>query len=132
MANISVSVNGKSYTMACGDGEEEHLRALAKHVDRHVQELAEAIGSVSESQLFLMASLTVADELSDAVERLRRLEDEVAELRETLGSAQTQSAEHLRLAEANVAKALEQAAERLEAISKRVTELNDGEPGPDA
>ncbi|MGF1455666.1 MAG: cell division protein ZapA [Alphaproteobacteria bacterium] len=123
MADIKVSVNGKSYTMACGDGEEDHLRALAGHVDRHVRELSESIEDVSESQLFLMASLTVADELYDAVDRLRRLEDEMGELRETLGQSKEQSAEHWRSVEANLAGTLERAAERLETISKRVADL---------
>ena len=43
MAVVNVMVNGRAYTIACDDGEEEHLRDLAGHVDARVRELLSAM-----------------------------------------------------------------------------------------
>ena len=34
MAQVTISVNGRDYAIACGDGEEEHLADLAQYVDK--------------------------------------------------------------------------------------------------
>lgn len=75
MAEVDLNVNGRSYRVACQDGEEEHLQQLARHVDARARELS-TLGSprVSDTQLMLMASLLVADDLSEALDRIEELE----------------------------------------------------------
>jgi cell division protein ZapA len=65
MAQIEVEVAGRRYTVACRDGEEEHLRALANLVDKRALDAAAALGSLSESRQLLFASLLLADDLND-------------------------------------------------------------------
>ncbi|HEX9933067.1 MAG TPA: cell division protein ZapA, partial [Allosphingosinicella sp.] len=65
MAQIEVEVAGRRYTVACRDGEEEHLRTLSALVDRRAQDAAQALGSLSESRQLLFASLLLADDLND-------------------------------------------------------------------
>jgi cell division protein ZapA len=65
MASIEVEVASRRYTVACRDGEEEHLRALAALVDKRAQDAAGALGSLSESRQLLFASLLLADDLND-------------------------------------------------------------------
>ena len=50
-------VNGRAYTIACDDGEEDHLRELAAHVDAKVREVMETVGQVGDQRLLLMAAL---------------------------------------------------------------------------
>ena len=66
MAQIDVTVNGRSYSIACDDGQEDHLRDLAAYVDKRVQELVATLGQVGDLKLLVMASLLIADELSEA------------------------------------------------------------------
>ncbi len=66
MAQVTLEMNGRSYTVGCGDGEEEHLVAIAKYVDTKLRELAGQVGPVGETRLFMLACLTLADELADA------------------------------------------------------------------
>src|SRR5262245_53850567 len=83
MAQVTVLVNGRNYTLACEDGEEEHLTALAGFIDSRVAELGIAVGQqVGDARLMLMASLVVADELAVAHERVEELEQEAAQLRQ--------------------------------------------------
>ncbi len=116
MPNISVSVNGQSFTLACDEGEEAHLRSLVRYFDHHVQDLGRSMGSAGDLHLFLMAGLMVADELSSAVERLNHLESEITALKERRGDTVERQEE----AERQVARALNGAATRLEGIIARV------------
>ncbi|MBA3897918.1 MAG: cell division protein ZapA, partial [Sphingomonadaceae bacterium] len=34
MAEVNLSIGGRDYAIACRDGGEAHLRAIAAHVDR--------------------------------------------------------------------------------------------------
>jgi cell division protein ZapA len=62
MPLVNVMVNNKAYTIACDDGEEDHLRQLAAIVDGKVRELLGSVGNVGDLRLLLMASLLIADE----------------------------------------------------------------------
>ncbi|MZR32156.1 cell division protein ZapA [Sneathiella litorea] len=79
MGSLTVNVNGRSYPIVCGDGEEPHLEYLAEFVDKKVQDLTESIGSASEGQLLLMACLLIADDLSQAYESIEKLREEIDE-----------------------------------------------------
>lgn len=82
MAKVSVTINGRKYQIACEDGQEAHLSRLGAYVDRRISELVASIGQVGDSQLLVMASLLIADELSDAyseVEGLRAGESGAAQ-----------------------------------------------------
>ncbi len=70
MAHVSVTINGRIYQIACDDGQEANLTRLADYVDKRVGELVAAVGQVGDDRLLVMASLLVADELSDAATRL--------------------------------------------------------------
>jgi cell division protein ZapA len=70
MAQVSITINGRGYQIACDDGQEEHLRRLASYVDRRVAELVAAMGQIGDQRLLVMASLLVADELSDVTAEL--------------------------------------------------------------
>ena len=81
MAEVDVIVNSRSYRIACKDGEEEHLRKLSEHIDRHAQELARTVGQVGEARLMVMAGLMMGDELSAALDRVDELEKQASSLR---------------------------------------------------
>ncbi len=73
MPMIEVSVNGRRHLVQCGEGEEARVRQLASYVDRRVSDLARGQTQVGDARLLLMASLLVADELSDAFDEIKRL-----------------------------------------------------------
>ena len=65
MAQIEVEIASRKYTVACRDGEEDHLRALAAVVDKRAQDAAAALGNLTESKQLLFASLLLADDLKE-------------------------------------------------------------------
>ena len=109
MPAISVEVNGRPYVVGCEEGQEEHVRALARQFDRQVQDIAGQVGAVGELRLFLLAALTTADELSDTRARLDRLQ-RGAPAAAPAGPNPSQ-------AEQRAAAILDEAAARLEALA---------------
>ena len=72
MAQIDVTINGRTYQIACDDGQEEHLAQLGEYVDRRVNELVAAVGQVGDLRLLVMVSLLVADELAETYADLKK------------------------------------------------------------
>jgi cell division protein ZapA len=70
MPELSVVVNGHTYAIMCGEGQEDHVSALADDLDRRVSELVSVIGQAGEARLLLMAGLLISDELAETRDRL--------------------------------------------------------------
>ncbi|MAF49140.1 MAG: cell division protein ZapA [Rhodospirillales bacterium] len=87
MAKVSVTINNRKYEIACDDGQEAHLSRLAQYVDRRVDELVAAVGQVGDARLLVMASLLVADELSEVYTELDALRDDPRARVPSLGAA---------------------------------------------
>ena len=64
-ALIDLSIAGRTYQVACREGEEENLRAAARLVDGKSREALAGLGTLSEARQFLFASLLLADQLVD-------------------------------------------------------------------
>jgi cell division protein ZapA len=108
-------VNGRAYTIACDDGEEDHLRELAAHVDGRVKELLSSVGQVGDSRLLLMAALLITDDMFDAQRKLDAHREHVG----VLNGAHDELAERLEQSEASAAEALEKAALRMEEMARQ-------------
>ena len=65
MAEIDVFIAGRTYKVACRDGEEDSLRKAASLVDAKSREALAGLGTLSEARQLLFASLLLADEMVD-------------------------------------------------------------------
>lgn len=85
MAKTEVTIHGKRYMVSCDDGQEEHLGRLAGYIDKRIAELENGSRNpASETHLFMMASLQIADELAalynelDDLRRAEQLSDQLS------------------------------------------------------
>src|SRR5690348_2100994 len=62
-ALIDLNIAGRTYQVACREGEEENLRTAARMVDAKSREALSGLGTLSEARQFLFASLLLADQL---------------------------------------------------------------------
>jgi cell division protein ZapA len=125
MSQVTVTINGRQFRMACEDGQEGHLIRLAEDLDRRIEGLRSRFGEIGDTRLTVMAALTVADELADVTGRLRKIEQELSGVQE----ARVASADHAQAAQSAIASALNSAAERIEGINKALNQgaaENDG------
>jgi len=85
MGQVTVTIAGKVFRMACDDGQEAHLEGLAAAVDRKIGDLRGAFGEIGDQRLTVMAAITMADEASEQSRRIAALEREVEVLRDRQG-----------------------------------------------
>jgi cell division protein ZapA len=116
MTQVTATIAGRQFRLACEDGQEEHLQTLAKDMDTRIADLREKFGEIGDTRLTVMAALTVADELAETMRRLRRLEEEIAAMQD----ARVVAAERAKVASAAVVGAFNSAAERIEAITRKL------------
>lgn len=114
MPQITVTINGRSFRMACDDGEEERLMALAKRFDGCIDALRGSFGEIGDLRLTVMAGIMVTDELVEMERRIKALETEISGLRETR-RAVVETAERDQQA---LAEGLELAAKRINALAE--------------
>jgi cell division protein ZapA len=65
VAQVTVKINGYTYTVGCEDGQEAHLTAMAEQVENRIGSIKALGGSSGEARLLVLASLLMADELHD-------------------------------------------------------------------
>lgn len=65
MSDVTLSIGGRRYTLACAEGEEEHIAMLGGEIDARIASLPNA-SRQSEWQTLLYAALLLADELHEA------------------------------------------------------------------
>ena len=87
MPEVSVTINGRVYRMACDAGQEEHLARLSKELDARIARLRDSFGEIGDTRLTVMAALMVADELSEMRRRLRAAEQEIEGLNDARHAA---------------------------------------------
>jgi cell division protein ZapA len=122
VSEVNVSINGRQFRMACEDGQEDHLRQLAKELDDRISALRGQFGEIGDARLTVMAALLVADELAEAVKKVRNLEAELAALQ----NAHTAAADRTHAAQANLVAAITAAAQRIEGITKKLNQSGGG------
>jgi cell division protein ZapA len=118
MSQISVTINGRQFRMACEDGQEGHLMNLARDLDERIEELRKKHGEIGDTRLTVMAALTIADSLAETRTHIKQLEDELAGLKNTRG----ESVDRSKATRDAIAAALNAAAERIEGITKKLNQ----------
>jgi cell division protein ZapA len=108
MAQVTIEVNGRAYTVGCEDGQENHLTELSRHFDRQVRQVSQEVGQLGETRLFLMGALLMADELSDLRLRLAHAQSDLTRLQIEANRAETKAA-----------AAIEAAARKVEALAAK-------------
>ena len=68
MSNVTLSIGGRSYTVACAAGEEDHVRSLGEMIDSRVRQM-EGLATQGEARMLLFAALLLADDLHEARSR---------------------------------------------------------------
>jgi cell division protein ZapA len=115
MGQVTVTLNGRTYRLECGEGEESHLIELSEYLGTHVDTMRRKFGQVGDDRLILMASLLVTDELWELRRQVQEMKTALAEARRDR-SAADESAKTL---QSDLAARVGAAADRLELLNER-------------
>jgi|ERR1700684_877976 cell division protein ZapA len=116
MAQVTVTIAGHVYRVACGEGEEAHLRGLARQIDERIETLKRNFGEIGDQRLTIMAAITIADDLAEANRRIAERDVEIVNLksdRTSLESEQDQWADR-------VAESIGETATRIERMAQNL------------
>ena len=114
MANVTVTIDRRSYDVACSDGQEEYLHAAAAALDAEAQVMSDQIGQMSEARTLLMAGLMVADRYVSLERRADRLDAEVATLRAELAALRDRGPERVEVLPDGLLETMERLAQQAE------------------
>jgi cell division protein ZapA len=115
MGQVSVTLNGRTYRLECGEGEETHLIALAEYLGSHVDTMKQKFGQVGDDRLILMASLLVTDELWELRRQMQELKTFLAEARRDRSIAD----ESANSVQGELARKVSAVADRVERLNQR-------------
>lgn len=150
MADLDISIAGRSYRVACADGEEDNLTEAARLVAAEAEQLREQFGTrfaaLPEPRVLLMASLMLGDRFrAHLAEEAEALAEAAAEPAAAAPRGPAQSGffddpvqaariseleaalADARAAEGAALAALEEAAERIRALAGEIAEDGAGE-----
>lgn len=113
MAAVIVNIAGRTYRLSCDDGQEPRLEQLARYVENKILSMRDSFKEIGEPRIVVMAALAIADEAEDSRNKAETTGQEVTALRAELDAAK----KALAAMEAKVTRAVEDTAERLEALA---------------
>ena len=114
MPHVSVTIAGRVYRLACGEGEEPRLEQLAALVDSKTAEIRDSFGQIGDQRITIMAALTLADELSEATRKLKEAQSELITLQAGKRETDSDGAASTRA----IAQSIDEAAMRIELIAQ--------------
>ena len=131
MADVTISVGGKNFDVACQDGEEHYLRAAAKMLDDEAQVLVAQVGRMPEARMLLMAGLMLADKTASMEDRVNEVQGALAERDSQLEQLRSTPAPEPERVEVpvvpqSVTEAMAELAARAEAIAAQVEDKAQG------
>jgi len=62
MSNVTLEIGGRSYRVACADGQEDHIASLGRAIDAKLEGMGSSAGQ-NEPRTLLFAALLLADEI---------------------------------------------------------------------
>jgi cell division protein ZapA len=122
MAQVTVTIGGRVYRLACNEGEEPHLETLAREIDGKIDEIRGSFGEIGDQRLVVMAALTIADQLSEARRTIAKLEARAAESADADGAARREADQQA----AAFAEALGEASHRIESLAAALAQSAKG------
>ncbi|MGH1414482.1 MAG: cell division protein ZapA [Pelagimonas sp.] len=75
---VEIVIGGRSFEVACQEGEQQYLQSAAKLLDAEAAVLVGQIGRMPEPRMLLMSGLMLADKTAGLEEKLREAEDKMA------------------------------------------------------
>jgi cell division protein ZapA len=114
VAQVSVTIDGKQFRMACEDGQEAHLEALAADLDGRIKGMRQSFGDIGDLRLAVMAGLMLADEVSEERRRANAAAEAVAASRAAVQNASQLGNQR----EADIANAISSLTDRVERIAR--------------
>ena len=123
MVHVSVTIDGKTYRMACDEGQEDHLLSLGKKLDGAIQTLRDGFGEVGDQRLAIMAGIMMADELAETRKVALGLQAEIDSLKESRSALM----DRYQASEETISRTLVDVSGRIKSLSDKINGVEKAE-----
>ena len=79
MPEVPIQIGGRTFNVACQEGEDHFLHSAAALLDNEAKSLMDQIGRLPESRMLLMAGLMLADKHAGSEDQMKSMEDKLAQ-----------------------------------------------------
>ena len=79
MPEVTITIGGRQFEVACQEGEESYLHTAAQMLDDEARVLSDQVGRMPESRMLLMAGLMLADKAASFEDRVAELQVQLDE-----------------------------------------------------
>lgn len=117
MSEVNIVINGRSFRIACDDGQEPRVIELGRLISDRVDELRAAGAGTNDSHLLVLTSLMMADELFDIKEQLKDA------LKSNKSSGKVEDPSQKSIPEERMVKILDHLSGRLEGVTQKIQSL---------
>ncbi|NGQ92075.1 cell division protein ZapA [Rhodobacter sp. HX-7-19] len=121
MPELSITIGGRSFPVACQEGEEHFLRSAAAMLDAEAQPLIAQLGRLPEARMLLMAGLMLADKTAAVEDEIRALKARIAEL-----ESRPETRVEVPVIPPQVTETLAEIAAQAEALAQRLDDAQSG------
>jgi cell division protein ZapA len=124
MPDVTISIGGRDFQVACQTGEEHFLRAAATMLNSEAEPLVQQMGRLPEARMLLMSGLMLADKTAAVEDENRQLKEKLA----ALEARPVPPAEKVEVAviPPQVFETMAEIAARAEALADRIEEKAQG------
>jgi cell division protein ZapA len=115
MADVNITINGRTYEISCDSGQEGRIVDLAAYIDQRLQEISRSGAAYNDAHLMVLTALVLTDELFETRELASSAAGASRGQKAAPGAAAPSKEDELALA-----RVLETLAKRIDGIAQRV------------
>ncbi|SEW15366.1 cell division protein ZapA [Cognatiyoonia koreensis] len=122
MPQVEIAIGGRTFEVACQEGEEHFLHTAAAMLNTEADHLSSQIGRMPEARMLLMAGLMLADKTAGLEDKVKEAETRMAQLQAKIDTLESRGATKIEVPTipASVTEALAELAAQAEAVAAQV------------
>jgi len=92
MPQVEIIIGGRSFEVACQEGEEHFLQSAAEMLNIEAEHLSSQIGRMPEARMLLMAGLMLADKTAGLEDKVKTADSKIAQLQAQIDTLEARGA----------------------------------------
>jgi cell division protein ZapA len=123
MPEVKITIGGRTFDVACQEGEEHFLQSAAAMLDAEASTITGQIGRLPEAKMLLMAGLMLADKAASVDDENRTVKQRIAALEAELAEARANPARvEVPVIPSEISDTMAELAARAEALADTIEE----------
>lgn len=122
MPHVEIAIGGRTFEVACQEGEEHFLQTAAAMLNVEAEHLSSQIGRMPEARMLLMAGLMLADKTAGLEDKVKEADTRMAQLQAQIDTLESRGATKVEVpvVPSEITETLAELAAQAEAVAAQV------------